>query len=187
MLRVVLLLNAVALNLYRADNFEHPLAGAVCVVGMVVWTGFAIWAYDAAGRRTWRLLVADLAVAVGMLLVSPLVKGENLNASIPGFWVMGALLAWAVHYRLLGGFGAALCLSVADLSIRHGVSQSNYGNIFLLMTGGPIVGFMCESLQRMAAERDEAERSAAAAAERARLARAVHDGVLQVLALVQRR
>jgi signal transduction histidine kinase len=39
----------------------------------------------------------------------------------------------------------------------------------------------------MAAERDEAERAAAVAGERARLARAVHDGVLQVLALVQRR
>lgn len=187
MLRVVLLLNAVALNLYRADTFEHPTAGAVCVVGMVGWTGVAIWAYDAARRRTWPLLVADLSVAVALIVVSPLVKGEALTSSVPGYWVMGALLAWAVQYRLPGGFVAAVFLSVADASIRNGLSQSNYGNIFLLMVGGPIVGFMCESLQRMAAERDTAERFAAAAAERARLARAVHDGVLQVLALVQRR
>jgi signal transduction histidine kinase len=46
---------------------------------------------------------------------------------------------------------------------------------------------MCASLAQMAAARDVAERAAAAASERARLARAVHDGVLQVLALVQRR
>jgi signal transduction histidine kinase len=74
-----------------------------------------------------------------------------------------------------------------DLSLRQGVDQSDYGNAFLLVIGGPIVGFMCASLQQMATDREVAERSAAMASERARLARAVHDGVLQVLALVQRR
>jgi signal transduction histidine kinase len=39
----------------------------------------------------------------------------------------------------------------------------------------------------MELERDEAVRVAVAQAERARLARAVHDGVLQVLSLIQRR
>jgi signal transduction histidine kinase len=100
---------------------------------------------------------------------------------------MGALLAWAIHWRWLGGLGAGVAISVADLSIRDHLSQANYGNAFLLLIGGPTVGFMAESLQRMAAERDRAQRDAAAAAERARLARAVHDGVLQVLGLVQRR
>ena len=74
-----------------------------------------------------------------------------------------------------------------DLLIRTEVTQTNYGNVFLLVVGGPIVGYMCASLQRMSLERDRAERAAAAATERARLARAVHDGVLQVLAMVQRR
>ncbi|MFN8194946.1 MAG: DUF5931 domain-containing protein [Nocardioidaceae bacterium] len=186
-LRVVVLLNAIGLNLFRADNFDHPAAGVVAVVVMVAWTGFSVWAYDdAARRRTW-LLVADLAVATGGILVSPLIKGEHMRATVPGFWVMGALLAWAVHWRWRGGLLAAAVLSAADLAIRTEVTQSNYGNVFLIMIGGPIVGYVAESLQLMAVERDAAERKAAAAAERARLARAVHDGVLQVLAMVQRR
>jgi len=186
-LRVIVLLNTVVLDLYRAGSYEHPAAGVACVVLMVLWTCFAIWAYAAPARRTAWLLVADLGIAVALVLVSPAIKGDGVETTIPGFWVMGALLAWALHWRWVGGLVAAACLSAADLAVRTHLTQANYGNVFLLLVGGPVVGFMCASLQQMADERDVAERSAAAAAERARLARAVHDGVLQVLALVQRR
>ncbi|MEV7428786.1 DUF5931 domain-containing protein [Nocardioides sp. NPDC092400] len=186
-LRGVTLANAVVLNLYRAENFQRPAGGVACVLVMAAWTAFAVWAYAAPRRRTVVLLAADLAVAVALLAATPLVKGDGFNATVPGFWVAGALLAWAVRYRWVGGLVAAAVLVAADVLVREELTQSNYGNVFLLLIGGPIVGFMCGSLQEMAAERDRAERSAAAAAERARLARAVHDGVLQVLSLVQRR
>ena len=186
-LRAVVLANTVALNIYRADSFQRPTAAAACVVVMVGWTGFATWAYDEPRRRTFPLLAADLALAVALLLATPLVKGPGFSASLPGFWIMGALFAWSIHYRWIGGLVAGLLLAAADLSQRQDIGQSDYGNAFLLVIGGPIVGFMCESLQQMATDRDAAERSAAVAAERTRLARAVHDGVLQVLALVQRR
>lgn len=186
-LRVVVLLNAIGLNLYRADNFTHPALGVLAVIVLAGWTGYAWWAYRSAPRRTAVLLVADLVVALVAMEVSPVIKGAEMRATIPGFWVMGALLAWAVHWRWRGGLFAAACLTAADLSVRSVVTQSNYGNIFLLMIGGPIVGYVSELLQRSAFERDRAERAAVAAEERARLARAVHDGVLQVLSLVQRR
>jgi len=186
-LRVVLLLNAIALNIYRRANFDHPRAGAACVVVMVLWTGFATWAYADPRRRTFLLAGADLALAVALLVATPLVKGADFNATVPGYWVMGALLAWSIQYRWIGGLAAGVVLAGVDLSMRQGVDQSDYGGAFLLVIGGPIVGFVCQSLQQMATEREIAERSAAVAAERARLARAVHDGVLQVLALVQRR
>lgn len=187
MLRVVVLANAVGLNLYRAGNFERPAAAVAVVVALAAWTAVATWAYADPARRTAPLLLVDLAVAVAAVLVTPLVKGAGFNATVPGYWVMGALLAWAITWHWVGGLVAGLLLAGADLGIRDHVTQGNYGNVFLLLIGGPIVGFMCASLQRMATERDAAERAAAAAAERARLARAVHDGVLQVLALVQRR
>ncbi|MFC5178974.1 MacS family sensor histidine kinase [Nocardioides taihuensis] len=186
-LRVVVLLNAIALNIYRAPGAEHPAALAGVVAVMVVWTVVAIWAYAEPRRRTPALLVADLAIATATILVSPVVKGPGMEATIGGFWIIGALLAWAVHWNWRGGLVASVVLAVADLSVRDHVSQGNYGNTFLLLIGGPIVGFLAESLQMMASERDAAQRATVAAEERARLARAVHDGVLQVLALVQRR
>lgn len=187
MLRIVLIVNAVALNLYRYDNFQRPAAGMTVVAVMVVFTGFAIWAYAAAHRRVTWLLAVDLAVALAALVSSPLVKGAGFHASVPGFWITGALMAWAIHWRWKGGLVAATLLCGTDLAIRQDVSQTTYGHVFLLMIAGPIVGFLCGSLVQMAAERAAAIRTAAAAEERARLARAVHDGVLQVLALVQRR
>ena len=186
-LRVAVLLNAIALNLYRADNFAHPIAGVACVVVMVVWTAAMVWAYADPLRRTAWLLVADLGVALALVLVSPMVKGDGLRATIPGFWIMGALLAWAIRWHLRGGTAAGIVLAAADLSVREQVTQGNYGNVFLLLIGGPIVGFMAGSLLRMEEQRDAALRQAVSGEERARLARAVHDGVLQVLALVQRR
>lgn len=187
MLRVVLVANAVGLNLYRADNFQRPVTGLVLVLVMIAWTVFTGWAYVDPARRAAPVLILDLAVTLGVLVATPVVKGAGFSATVPGFWVMGALLAWAAHWRWRGGLVAAVLLAGADLLIRQHVSQTNWGHAFLLLIGGVMIGGLTESLQRMAAQRDAAEREAAAAAERARLARAVHDGVLQVLALVQRR
>ncbi|MGN0064005.1 MAG: MacS family sensor histidine kinase [Nocardioides sp.] len=184
-LRAVLTVNMVVLNAYRHENFDHPRAGAVVVGALVAWSVFAVWAYHSPRRRTRTLLVADLAVALAAMALTELVKG-GFNATIPGFWVAGALMAWAIYWRTLGGLSAALMLCVCDVAIRDTVDQGNYGNLFLLMIGGPIVGYMVESLVLMADQRDRAERAAAVAEERHRLARAVHDGVLQVLALTQR-
>lgn len=186
-LRVVLVANTVALNIYRYDNFLHPWLGMGIVLALVGWTGFVTWAYAAPQRRVPGLLVADLLVTVAALGATPLVKGTDFNASVPGFWVASALIAWAIHWRFPGGLVAAALVAVTDLAIRDGITQTNYSNVFLLMIAAPIVGYLCGSLQRMAAERAAAERAAAVAQERARLARAVHDGVLQVLALVQRK
>ena len=107
-LRIVVLLNAIGLNLWRYENFDHPVAGVVAILVMVGWTAYVHWAYREAARRTTWLLAADLAVAAGLILATPLIKGsEGLRATIPGYWVMAALLAWAIHWRWRGGLFAA--------------------------------------------------------------------------------
>jgi len=186
-LRFAVLANAVAIYAVRASGYDHPRVGAGVMGFLALWTVFVVWAYAAQRRRTPLLLGADLLVAVVAIGLSPYVKGEGFQATLPGFWVMGVVLAWAILWGWAGGLAAAVVVSVADLSVREEFTQQVYGYIFLLVLGGAIVGFLSGLLQWTARQRDIAERAAASAAERQRLARLVHDGVLQALALVQRR
>ncbi|GGD18455.1 MacS family sensor histidine kinase [Nocardioides daphniae] len=185
--RLVVTLNTLVLTAWRWDNFERQGWTLVAIAVLLAWTVTVHLLYRRAeGRTTW-VHVVDLVLAVLALAVTPLLKGADFNATLPGFWVMCAVLAWAVRWNWRGGVLAAAVVSTVDLSIRPEITQTNYGNVFLLMLGGALIGYMCQSLQVMASERAVAERRAAVAGERARLARAVHDGVLQVLALVQRK
>lgn len=186
-LRAVVWLNTIGIYFLRYEHYDHPAAGWAVMAFLAGWTVFVVWAYAAPRRRRAWLLGTDLLVALVAIGLSPYVKGAGLNATLPGFWVMGVVLAWAILLRWTGGLLAGVVVSVADLSVRTEFTQKAYGNIFLLVLGGAIVGFLSELLQHTAAQRDLAERSAAAAEERQRLARVVHDGVLQALALVQRR
>jgi signal transduction histidine kinase len=190
-LRLVVAAYVVVLNLVRWRDFAHPAAGWAVVGVIVVWTAFVTWAYDSPARRGVPLLVADFAVTAATLLSTPYVQSEAMQArhasTMPSFWVMAPVLAWAVLKGWRGGVGAALLMSVLDLSVRTHRNGTTWGNIFLLLLAGAIVGYSSNLIREATEARAEAERLAASLAERARLARAVHDGVLQVLALVQRR
>jgi signal transduction histidine kinase len=190
-LRLVVATYAVVLNAVRWREFEHPVAGWLVVAGIVVWTGIATWAYDSPRRRGVPLLVADLAVAAAALLSTPYVQSDAMQArnasTMPSFWVMAAVLAWAVLRGWPAGMAVAALVSVLDVSVRTEPTGTTAGNIFLLLLAAGIVGWSTALIREATEARAEAERIAAAVTERARLARAVHDGVLQVLALVQKR
>ncbi len=190
-LRLVVLAYAIVLNAVRWREFEHPVAGWAVVGGMVAWTAFATWAYDEARRRTLTLLLADLAVACAALLSTPYVQSDAMldrhAATMPSFWVMAAVLAWSAIRGWPGGVFAALAVSACDLAVRDQPTGTTWGNIFLLVLAAGVVGHTASLLREATEARARAERVAATMEERARLARVVHDGVLQVLALVQRR
>jgi signal transduction histidine kinase len=190
-LRSVVLVYALVLNVARFDEFIRPGLATAALGTMVVWSCLASWAYDAPRRRRLPLYLADLAVAVLMVLSTPLVQSQAMlerhASTVPTFWVMAAVLAWAAGRHWTEALAAAAAVSVADVSVRTATAGGTWGNIFLLLLAAGVVGYTAGILREAAELRAQAERTAAVTAERTRLARAVHDGVLQVLALVQRR
>jgi signal transduction histidine kinase len=181
----------VVLNAVRWQQFDRPALGWAVVGALVVWSVVVTGLYASPRTRRLPVMVADLAIGCAAVLVTPLVQPAEMvagNAStLPTFWVMSPVLAWAAYKGLSGGLAAAGIMSLCDLSIRGTPSGANWGNIFLLLLAGGVIGWSTQLLREAVEGRAQAERSAAAMRERARLARAVHDGVLQVLALVQRR
>ncbi|MFC7549478.1 MacS family sensor histidine kinase [Plantactinospora sp. GCM10030261] len=177
-----------------ASNLRDYARGwaAVMALGvMAVWTAYTAYAYARPDRRRRSLLAADLLLAATLLLASPWVVGRAaLDAGVPTLtvaWLAGPVLAWAVAGGRRLGVVAALVLGAADLFVRARINQSSLTGATLLLLAGVAVGHVAR-LAVIAEERlQRAVELEAATRERERLARGIHDSVLQVLALVQRR
>jgi signal transduction histidine kinase len=180
-----------ALVLINLDEYAEPAAAVPVLVSMTAWTIFASYAYARPARRRWPLLVADLLLVMAALLASVWVVGQSaLGAGVPTLavaWQGGPVLAWAVTGGRLRGAVAALILGGTDLLMREQVIQPTVNGVILMLLAGIAVGHVAR-LSTIAEERlQRATELEAATRERERLARGIHDSVLQVLALVQRR
>lgn len=191
--RVAALAYAVLLVGANFRQYAHPAAGWVVIAVMAAWTGVTIYAYGRPGRHTAPLLAADLVVGLACLLVSPWVLGGGGQRTgiitIPVAWIAGPVVAWAIAGGRRRGLVAALIMGVGDVYVRgRGFrDQVSLNGTVLLVLAGVAVGHVA----RLTVEAQERLRRAAeleaATRERERLARGIHDSVLQVLSLVQRR
>jgi len=175
-------------------NFQHyhwPLGGWLVLSVMAAWTVVSSLAYARPERRDWPLLTADLAVTAGCLLATRwIVQPDGLGVgapTLPMAWVASPVVAWAISGGRRRGAIAALLMSAADAVVRDGVTQATANGPVLMLLVGIGVGHIARLAIDAEARMQRAIELEAATRERERLARGIHDSVLQVLALVQRR
>src|SRR4051794_30785459 len=168
---------------YRGYDDQRPALAVAAI--MTVWTAVMLFL----GRsRLW--LVLDVLVALGCQQASLLALSAHQvdrgDPTLPVTWVAGPVVAWAVLGGWVGGLVASSVLAVGAVVERGGLSQATVNSVVLLVLGGTVVGYLVVVGRRAGRAYAEAVRLAAENTERERLARSVHDGVLQALALVAR-
>ena len=182
---------ALLLGVFNGNLYSRPDLAWVVLSTMLSWTVVTTLAYSHRRNRTAMLLSTDLAVTAGLLLSTfalqlPAARHSGL-VPVTGPWVAGPVLAWAVRYGRIAGAAAALVLSLPTLALSGwSISVVPNGEVLMLLAG-VAVGHVAQLAAALEAERRHADRVEAAVRERERLARDIHDSVLQVLALVHRR
>lgn len=163
--------------------------GSIVVVTMLMlgWSVLMHWAYQTQSQRLRPWAIADLVFTVLLTLFSHLMIGPlATGAPATGFWVAAAPLAIAIACGWKRGILGALATAAVVLFSDPELNATDVATMALLCMGVGALGFMVDRIREIAAEREQVHVTAAALAERQRLARIVHDGVLQVLAMVER-
>jgi signal transduction histidine kinase len=186
--RVVALGYAAVLIVRDHGQYAHPAAGLLVLGGMACWTVVTVVAYARPACRTAWLIGADVAVAIVLVVSTRWIdSAARINAgaaTLPTIWAAASVLAAALAGGPWTGLAAALGIIGADVT-EHPQLQPE--NTALLVIAGGIVGYLVRLVVRAEEVASTAARREAAAAERERLARSIHDSVLQVLALVTSR
>ena len=144
-----------------------------------------------AHTRTTRIAGAELALACCAVLSTRLVDSSEViiggAKTLPGLWPAAAVVAWAVLKGWRAGMFAASVVAATDI-LEVGVpTQGTINNIVILFLLGGCIGYGADLSREGHETLSKALRVQAAAGERDRLARTVHDGVLQTLSYIHRR
>lgn len=191
--RLLSCIYAIGFQIAVNADLERPVLAWVLLGVLLAWNVACGVAYlQGFGRRaSW--VVAELAVMIAMVLSTALIASDQWmqdNQSWPTtLWATNVTVSAAIQFGPFLGMGAGLVVIAVSAALKDSISVNlgRHATIVIELAVGLGVGMAALIARRAHAELERATRLAAALEERERLSREVHDGAIQVLALVARR
>ncbi len=174
-------------------DLEHPLAGWLLFAVLIWWSAvFAFGYLQGFGRRP-AFVVAEIAIVVTLILSTELIASDQWvleNQSWPTtLWATNATISAAILFGPIGGMLTGVLVMAAGAVLKGYVhiDLGRNATIVIELAVGLAVGMAAQTARRAHADLQRAARLSASLEERERLSRQVHDGAIQVLALMARR
>jgi signal transduction histidine kinase len=176
----------------NADLKRPGLAWVLCA-GLLGWSAACAVAYlRGFGRRpSW--VIAEIAVVVGLMWTNRLVASAQWAADNQTWpttlWATNPTISAALLFGPAGGMVTGLAVMATNFAVKNyfTLNMSHNATLIIEIALGLAIGMAAGTARRAHEELQQAIRLSVAVEERERLSRHVHDGVIQVLALVAKR
>ncbi|MGW4069986.1 MacS family sensor histidine kinase [Nocardia grenadensis] len=196
--RLVTLLYAVGQQIASVRYYENPRLSWVFITLMVLWSGIsalllAQWHTPRTARIRTLVVAGDHLVVLGLIAATPLVADYDWyhgHQPLPTtMWSANAVISAAILRGPIAGVVSGLVVAATIITMRQQWGQDVWADATapVLVSVGLALGLAANTARRAQEQLQRAVRLTAAAAERERLARQVHDGVLQILSYITRR
>lgn len=194
--RLVTMVYAVGQQFVSVSSYRHPALSWVLIGALVAWSvvsALLLSRWPTTGRARRAVVIGDLVVVVGLMSATRLVADYawyHGHQTLPTtLWVANAVMSAAIEWGAVGGVLSGLLISVVSIVVRAQWELDLWSDATapVLVSVGLAIGLAAATARRAQGQLEQAMRLSAATAERERLAREVHDGVLQVLSYIKRR
>lgn len=188
--RAVLGLHALIVNSLRLHEAAHPYALLIAMLAIIAGTMMIIRIWLRPNLLDKRWIAADVIITLVIVLASRLVLGAELLAvsylGIAAYWAVGPALIISVWRGPLIGAAVGALFGLAQFLQAPSLDPRAWSDVLIMAALPYFVGAFVVQIAVSVKDRDQILATAAALAERERLNRIVHDGVLQLLAMVSR-
>ncbi|OBF83632.1 ATP-binding protein [Mycobacterium sp. 852002-51163_SCH5372311] len=191
--RLLSCLYALGFHVAINSDLRHPLTGWLLFCVLIGWSAACAVAYlRGFGRRpTWvisEIIVVVLLMGSNRIIASPQWAADNQTWPTT-LWASNPTISAALQFGPAGGMLTGLIVMATNFAVKNYLSLNlgHNATIIIELAIGLAIGMAARTARRAHDELQRAAQLSAALEERERLSRQVHDGVIQVLALVAKR